>query len=645
MAMKIVCDFETHNHDGADKTGVWAVCICDLNNIDNIMVGDSIDDFFDFCKEANCDIECYYHNLKFDGEFIIYHLLNNDYEYSNVKKLKEKEFKTFIDSNGVFYSITFKLEGHTIKIYDSLKKIPLSVDSIANSYLKGVELNKGIIDYTKDRTHDYKLEEHEDEIEYIKSDCQIVALALKQHFDKGMNKMTLSGDAFKNYVDLSFKGNMQHFRRRFPCLDSYKLNTTIQLLHNDEEVEMTYDDYIRKAYVGGWTYVNTHHKKYDKVKRELSIYSDGCVLDVNSEHPYSMHSTQGDFYDVNGPHLMPMFTPLFFKGKAEDNIEEFQKSYCRVTPIYIQHLKIDFELKERGIPCIKNKHSSLWIGEDDWLETSNHELYELWVTNVDLDLIFDNYNINDIEYIDCMLFVGAEGLFDIYIDHWINEKVNATKAKDAGRRQIAKLLLNGLGGKFGQRTKSAMKVPKLVNNQVKYEKVELEDRESYYTAVSVFMCAYSRRTIIKAAMSVYDHFCYADTDSLHLDCPYSEIKSDKIRVDSAKLGYFDLESEFVKARFIKSKCYIECTKNGELDGIHDEIMMNIKVAGLLRSYMKRWDDREQGKITREDRKQLFKDLNIDFEDFHRGLIIKDGSNKAKRIKGGVILKRGDFEIK
>ena len=61
--------------------------------------------------------------------------------------------------------------------------------------------------------------------------------------------------------------------------------------------------------------------------------------------------------------------------------------------------------------------------------------------------------------------------------------------------------------------------------------------------------------------------------------------------------------------------------------------------------MKRWDDREQGKITREDRKQLFKDLNIDFENFHRGLIIKDGSNKAKRIKGGVILKRGDFEIK
>ena len=41
-------------------------------------------------------------------------------------------------------------------------------------------------------------------------------------------------------------------------------------------------------------------------------------------------------------------------------------------------------------------------------------------------------------------FKAIKGLFNNYIDYWMNEKINAGKEGNGAKRQIAKLMLNSL---------------------------------------------------------------------------------------------------------------------------------------------------------------------------------------------------------
>lgn len=67
---KYTADFETATWKD-DETWVWAWAISEIGNKDNFQTGNSIDTFMDFCYNAK-NSEFWFHNLKFDGEFIIY---------------------------------------------------------------------------------------------------------------------------------------------------------------------------------------------------------------------------------------------------------------------------------------------------------------------------------------------------------------------------------------------------------------------------------------------------------------------------------------------------------------------------------------------------------------------------------------------
>lgn len=657
MAKVYCADFETHNQRNCKQTGVWALAMYPITNEDEIsydsdlwVLADKIDDFFEFIGNFPDNLDVYFHNIKFDGSFLLDYILKHPEDWratENGSRMKKGEYQTLIDETGTFYSITLKYAKHKVRIMDSLKKIPLSIDMIAKSYCKDINLEKGIIDYERDRTKDYNLADNPDEIKYLQTDVIIACKALKKHLLMGLDQMTIGSDALWSYKEMIYKKSHRRakkdgywksnvnekFRMSFPCLDKLEplnIQTLDERTRHLVSEEMDYDTYIRRAYVGGWTYVNTHHKKYNKKLKELTVGS-GCVFDVNSEHPYSMHSTLKHSKDRR--HLMPYGEPKFAEGYFQDKIHK--------DCVYIQHCIIRYKLKENGIPCIKTLGTSSWNSENQWSESSGDEIEERWFTNVDLDLIFDNYDILYIEFIDYLEFEACEGLFDTYIDYWINEKAQATVEKDAGRRQIAKLMLNNLYGKFGQKRSNNKKQGYLdeKSNSVKFKTLEVDElRESCYTAVSVFVCAYSRDLIISCAKRNIEHFCYADTDRLYLDCKPEEAIG--LRVHDIDLGAFKLESEFCKARFLKSKCYIVVGKNEEiLDGFHhgidtvkDEEMgdevedLNITVAGLLKSYAKK---NPLGKITKADRKQLFKDCGLTFDNFHRGQIINAGKNRKK----------------
>ena len=56
------------------KLGFGLGLFVKFGNEDNLIIGNNIDSFFEFCMEQK-NPEIYFHNLKFDGEFIISYLL------------------------------------------------------------------------------------------------------------------------------------------------------------------------------------------------------------------------------------------------------------------------------------------------------------------------------------------------------------------------------------------------------------------------------------------------------------------------------------------------------------------------------------------------------------------------------------------
>ena len=66
-------DFET-TADDLTETRVWAWAVCTLKTYD-ITTGTNIEGFLKWCENAP-NARVYFHNLKFDGKFIVDSLLN-----------------------------------------------------------------------------------------------------------------------------------------------------------------------------------------------------------------------------------------------------------------------------------------------------------------------------------------------------------------------------------------------------------------------------------------------------------------------------------------------------------------------------------------------------------------------------------------
>ena len=174
---KYTADFETCVWL-KEETFVWAFAICDIETED-IIIGNNIDDFMQKCKDLK-NPTIYFHNLKFDGEFILYWCLTHGYTYTEKQNKQDKTFTCLISDMGMFYTIEvyFKVGNkkvNKVTFIDSLKIIPFSVDVIAKSF--GLPISKLKIDYKEPREKGHILTPLEED--YIKNDVLIVAKALK----------------------------------------------------------------------------------------------------------------------------------------------------------------------------------------------------------------------------------------------------------------------------------------------------------------------------------------------------------------------------------------------------------------------------------------------------------------------------------
>ena len=149
---RFTADFETATWL-PNETYVWAWAICNIET-NEIRTGNNITDFFVACQWYHNPI-MYFHNLRFDGEFILHYL--NERGFKCLKPHEDKtdrSYRTTISDLGLWYKIEvfFKVGNKQVTkvtFLDSLKIIPFRVKTISEKY--GLEEQKLEIDYKKER--------------------------------------------------------------------------------------------------------------------------------------------------------------------------------------------------------------------------------------------------------------------------------------------------------------------------------------------------------------------------------------------------------------------------------------------------------------------------------------------------------------
>lgn len=575
-----VADFETTTNP--EDCHVWAYAICDIKNQDKVIIGTTIDDFMKWCREQKDNHKVLFHNLKFDGQFIMNWLFHNGFTHTTDPYEKESmTFNTLISDKGLYYQIEviFEKKGKKVNkvlFQDSYKLIPLSVDGIAKSFK--LPISKLKIDYDAHNNLPIGSPLTDDEKEYIKNDVKIVAYAVNYFYEQGLDQMTIGSCALNEYKTIIKKKN---FNRYFPP----------PTFHKD----------VKQSYRGGFTYLNP--------KFAEKTIKNGVVLDVNSLYPSVMYDS-----------YLPYSIPIFFTGKYEDD---------PIYPIYTQMMRCQFKIKKGKIPTIQIKYSGLFRG-NEYLTSSGDTEVVLCLNSVDLKLFFEQYDVYNIEYMSGWKFKATKGLFKDYIEKWSSRKIQSKIDGNHGMYLISKLFLNSLYGKFGTDTIIKSKIPYLGEDDIiHFYDSDEEERDGVYVAMASFITSYARLKTISAAQTIMDNynsgksniqFVYADTDSLHCSSPNFELPPG-LDIDDTKLGAWKYESKFNKAKFLRQKCYIE-NSTEDIDNPDPEYELKITVAGMP--------------------KDCYKQVN--FNNFKIGASYS-GKRQPKNVKGGVVLQEVDFTIK
>lgn len=495
-----MADFETTTK--LEDCRVWGWGLANIEFPDEVEIDHTIDEFMDRLSFQNSIT--YFHNLKFDGRFILDWLFKNGYDHLpevNDFNIAPGHFCSIISDMGRFYSIKIKwLNGNTCELRDSFNKIPLSISRMAKAFK--LEEGKGDIDYFAERPIGYRMTE--EERDYIRRDVSIGAHAMRQVLAEGMTKLTVASDSLAQFKKLAGKD----FGRLFPVLP-----------------EVT-DSRIRRAYRGGFTYADPRFRG-----RRVG---SGVVLDVNSLYPYIMKSA-----------LIPYGEPEYVEGKVPVSGND----------VSIFNVTFTAKLKPGYIPCIQIKGSSMFTPTEYLTEIT--EPTTLMMTNVDFALYMEHYDMTILEWGDGYRFHAAIGIFDEYIDKWAKVKETTT----GGQREIAKLFLNSLYGKFATNPLVMSKIPVLGDDGVvKLVRGKDNTREPIYTAAGVFITSHARDLTIRAAQANYDVFAYADTDSLHL---MTDTVPESLDVHPTRMGAWKLEYAFTEAFYVRPKAYLERKHDGE----------------------------------------------------------------------------------
>lgn len=283
-----------------------------------------------------------------------------------------------------------------------------------------------------------------------------------------------------------------------------------------------------------------------------------------------------------------------------EELEELTDEYCCLSEIILH----DVELKDKKITipflsadkCKKGKLGDIYTVEDNGRILKLNGYVSLVVTEIDLELIFRQYNIESYDIVKT--YVSKRGKIPQFIIDTVDEfMLGKTKYKilyehsksfdDFTNLMKSKAGLNGIYGMSAQRP---IKPEIVLDDNMEFDisedftdKVMSEKLDDFYKSRNNFMrfcfgcwtTSYARMELIDYCEIIgYENVLYCDTDSaFYISTPEIETRienANKIRKDYAmKIGAYieyegkivtydefcDEEENITDFRFLHSKCY------------------------------------------------------------------------------------------
>ena len=560
-----VADFETTVFEGQTFTQVWSAAYSKMfDNTEDVTVRGCIEDFITDIINLKKNVVCYFHNLSFDGSFILSFLKSSDKwrealtpgAWIEDKNMPRWSYKYIISEIGQWYMIKLRTDKAYIEFRDSYKLIPFSLDKIGKDFQ--TKHRKSTMQYKGFRYANCPISDSE--LEYIKNDILVMKEALEMFMREGHSRLTIASCAMAEFKESI--GGRANYDSLFPNLVDIDIS-------NLGYKELNAWDWIHRAYRGAWCYL-VKGKDIMTMKRP---YRNGITLDVCSLYPSVM--TNGYKYPYGLPH--------FWKGEIP--YQQLQGKYWFVrfrTRFYLKPNKLPFiQIKNswffKGNECLED--SDVWNKDHTekipyYLDVDGNKVlsrYEFTMTMTDWKLFNEHYYTRNLEIIGGCWFDCRAGFFDAYIAKYKWLKQNNTGSK----RAIAKMLQNALYGRFAQHYKSNCRVIGINEDTQALEltKIIKEQQTGGYIPVGAAITSYAREFTIRAAQLNYygrnkAGFIYADTDSLHLDIPIEQVKG--VKLHESQYLCWKLESSWDEGYFVRQKTY--CEVNGD--------NIDIKCAGL-----------------------------------------------------------------
>lgn len=537
-----VADFETcdaiENGDDNTPQKVWLAGYKNLATMKSEYFY-TLDDFMNaiLSRGDNMNTEYAFHNLKFDGSYIVPWLFKNGYTVSSSKP-QQKEFSILVDNRNAWYSITIQVtKRRRVLIWDSLKLFPAALEYLPDIYSTPThKIREDKEFYERVRPDGYT--PNSQEMSYFENDLQVPGETLNKHIELfGLRfKKTQASQSFYNF-EQSFKA----WKWRFPALS------------------IDQDNSIRPAYWGGIAHVA-------KDKAGKDHYNIG-VFDINSSYPHKAAEMRMPYGNC---------VSEFGEGKHPD-----------MSKFWVAEALVEFKLKEGCLPCIPSKAISEGrpLEVDKWMDDSEG-IVRMTFTNIDYATIQESYDTFKV-YRWCWSMhwawkVQKEIAKFVYKNNDIKVKYSklAKQEKDAQKkaeyntmRNRAKIDNNSFYGKFGEDIIKEGKTPYYEEDNVVWKldrRDEQTEAKRKFLPVAMAITAWGRRQLVQGWNALGEHALYCDTDSLHylLDGQHkldAAAAAGTFEVDAEKLGAWKLEGYMTRGRYLRAKCYMEQTTEGEIE--------------------------------------------------------------------------------
>lgn len=635
-------DFECLTKDSEDfkKIGHTDVYLWYVKNIDDTFeqMGYDLDSFIKWTNESGKSKLIYFHNLSYDGNFIIkWYLRNKPEQYSFLgHELKTSNKWEFFANGNRIYSIDVKnkkwkynSKGEKIKkkwtIYYRCTYNLLS-SSIA-SLGKGFDIGKHNEETSIANFYDlggFNMDVKIKRIyeEYIKRDVEIARLSylnFRKVVEDELHDFCYS-KKFKK-TNVSLKNTLTVGSLGYKMTKNYIYNVFGKSIFSGYSIKK--DDYIfaKNWFYGGWTQFNP------EIQNKM-IDVDGCVVDINSSYPtqmtkllpygkLSLTKPKGKYLEyyqveIESAIIKPEYKNLLilkkwdkdglgryvkYMGKGtlyycKDEWEIIQKVYdLEIKNITIWYAKADYLLKDfmQGIYNFKTTTKAQGhIAESNSYKILMNAIYGKQCTRMQFDAIF--YCKPDMKE-ELLKLWEKDELLELEDGEG---KLRYYEIVGDSRKTIDKLGL------------VAIRVREVLSDKKKFTNI----------LIGAQITSYARVQLWKAILDVGNkYFLYSDTDSIIFNKPKKDVEK-ILPCDKYKLGYWDVEAEIVKGKILGAKRYAFINKEGN--------KLKFAFAGI-----------KNDKITLENWDQL---IQSDIE-------IQDGVFKRCEDDYGIYFDYGDYKTK